>query len=318
GVSYIPHFFLPDFTWTPRGPVFPLATKIPPTPKPSHPLIRRFWGYVHRWLRDFSYFYYCDWVGIEYDNQIIPLPFGLLLKWSDGTRLEEVFATKVCRAAGLPTPKILCYGDHPETPHAPVSILMTRLPGREIGQAYESLRPEAQATALTELKTYLAAIRQWKSPWGDERICSITGGPIRSVRVPNHTIGPCETPQEFHDYLIAPAWKSPGFASQSEYEETIQRALKLQVLQRPGTKFTHGDIKHHNILVDNEGHITGLLDWESAGWYPEFWEYTTAMRFQRKESWWHSFLMELGAKEYQEEMECERALISLTADSWSW
>lgn len=83
---------------------------------------------------------------------MIPLPFGLLLKWSDGTLLEEVLATKVCHAAGLPTPKIINYGDHPETPHAPVSILMTRLPGREIGQVYNSLSPEAKTTALTELR----------------------------------------------------------------------------------------------------------------------------------------------------------------------
>jgi Ser/Thr protein kinase RdoA (MazF antagonist) len=93
---------------------------------------------------------------------------------------------------------------------------------------------------------------------------------------------------------------------------------KLQSLQRPGVKFTHGDIKHHNILVDEEGHITGLLDWESAGWYPEFWEYTTALRFVPKDFWWYEFLMKAGAQQYLEESECEKALASLTADSYSW
>jgi len=39
------------------------------------------------------------------------------------------------------------------------------------------------------------------------------------------------------------------------------------------------DLKHHNFLVDDKSHIICLLDWESAGWYLEFWEYTTAMRF---------------------------------------
>jgi hypothetical protein len=179
------------------------------------------------------------------------------LKWSDGTRLEEVLATEVCRAAGLPTPKIISYGDHPNTPHALVSILMIRLPGRELGQVYESLSPKAKTTALTEFKLYLSTIRGWASPWGDNRVCSITGGAIRSIRVPNHTIGPCETPQEFHEYLLAPARYS---ASEAVNKETLRSARKLQSLQRPGVKFTHGDIKHHNILVDEEGDITGLLD----------------------------------------------------------
>jgi len=140
-----------------------LSSEIPPTPEPSHPLIRRFWGYIHWFLLQFS-IRYCRWVGIPFDNQIVPLPFGLLLKWSDGTRLEEVLATKVYRAAGIPTPKIISYGEHPDMPHAPVSILMTRLPGREIGQAYKSLSPEAQTTALTKFKLYLSTIRGWTSP----------------------------------------------------------------------------------------------------------------------------------------------------------
>jgi len=101
-------------------------------------------------------------------------------------------------------------------------------------------------------------------------------------------------------------------------KETLRSARKLQSLQRPGVKFTHGDIKHHNILVDEEGHITGLLDWESAGWYPEFWEYTTALRFLPKDFWWYEFLIRAGAQRYLEESECEKALTNLTADSYSW
>jgi hypothetical protein len=169
--SWLPRVLQPDFIWAPRT-ARPLSTKISATPKPSHPLTRSFWGYIHTHLKTISY-HYCAWLNHPFDNQIAPLPFGLLLKWSDGTRLEEVLATQVCHTAGLPTPKIICYGDHPETPHAPVSILMTRLPGKEIGQVYESLSVDAKATALAELKTYLATIRAWKSPWGDARICSV-------------------------------------------------------------------------------------------------------------------------------------------------
>lgn len=93
----------------------------------------------------------------------------------------------------------------------------------------------------------------------------------------------------YHKYVslkghrLAPARYSS--TSETANEEKVRSARKLQSLQRPGVKFTHGDIKHHNILVDEDGHITGLLDWESAGWYPEFWEYTTALRFVPKDFW---------------------------------
>ncbi|KKZ63777.1 hypothetical protein EMCG_01881 [[Emmonsia] crescens] len=36
--------------------------------------------------------------------------------------------------------------------------------------------------------------------------------------------------------------------------------------------FAHGDLSPRNILVDEGGHITAVLDWEWAGWFPEYWD----------------------------------------------
>jgi hypothetical protein len=65
-------------------------------------------------------------------------------------------------------------------------------------------------------------------------------------------------------------------------------------------------------------HITGFLDWESAGWYPEYWEYTTALRFIPKDIWWFDFVSRLGGEKYLAELDCERALTSLTSLSYVW
>ena len=43
--------------------------------------------------------------------------------------------------------------------------------------------------------------------------------------------------------------------------------------------FTHGDIGARNIIVDESGHITALLDWESSGWFPDYWEFAQMMKF---------------------------------------
>lgn len=42
--------------------------------------------------------------------------------------------------------------------------------------------------------------------------------------------------------------------------------------------FTHADIAPRNVMVDEQNNITGILDWEWAGWYPEYWEYAQIMR----------------------------------------
>ncbi|KAE8323535.1 kinase-like protein [Aspergillus sergii] len=42
--------------------------------------------------------------------------------------------------------------------------------------------------------------------------------------------------------------------------------------------FTHGDIAHRNIMVDENGNVTGIIDWKYAGWYPDYWEYAQILR----------------------------------------
>ncbi|RHZ49664.1 hypothetical protein CDV55_101169 [Aspergillus turcosus] len=312
-LSLVPACFMPDFTWPDRIP--PVITdQIPATPRPTHPLLRRFWGIIHRYLRRFSD-HYCSWVGATYDNQIAQLPFGLILKWSDGTRVEEVLTMQVARRAGFPVPRVICYGEHPDSPHAPVSILMTRVPGDELGRVYQSLSETDRNSILQQLKGYLEAMRRWESPWGSNRICSLVGTAVRSVRIPNHLAGPFETEQEFNEYLLRPAW-SGGFQSEAEYKHALDRAKKMQEMSHR-IVFTHGDLKHHNIMVQ-DGRITGFLDWESAGWYPDYWDFTTALRFSREDFWWYGFVMELGGDSYLAELDCERALTSLTSASYYW
>ena len=40
--------------------------------------------------------------------------------------------------------------------------------------------------------------------------------------------------------------------------------------------FTHGDLDPRNILVE-DGHVSGIFDWEQSGWYPKYWEYVKTM-----------------------------------------
>ncbi|PLN74798.1 protein kinase-like protein [Aspergillus taichungensis] len=304
---------MPDFTW-PDHISCVVAGQIPETPRATHPQLRRLWGILHKYLRRFSRSY-CSWVGATYDNQIAQLPFGLILKWSDGTRLEEVLTMEVARRAGLPVPRVICYGEHLDSPHAPISILMTRVPGDELGRVYEMLSDTERDSIRMQLKGYLEVMRRWENPWGGNRVCSLLGTAVRSVRIPNHLAGPFESEQELNEYLLRPAWPG-GFPSETAYNNALDRAKKMHSMSHR-IVFTHGDLKHHNILVQN-GQITGFLDWESAGWYPEYWDVTTALGFTQENFWWYDFVMGLGGGQYMAELDCERALTSLTSSSYYW
>jgi|TARA_R110002003_G_scaffold214_40_gene16330 hypothetical protein len=42
---------------------------------------------------------------------------------------------------------------------------------------------------------------------------------------------------------------------------------------------THGDLRPANIIVTAKGpvKVVAIVDWEQAGWYPDYWEYCKAM-----------------------------------------
>lgn len=42
--------------------------------------------------------------------------------------------------------------------------------------------------------------------------------------------------------------------------------------------FTHADIVPRNIMADERNTVTGILDWENAGSYPDYWEYAQILR----------------------------------------
>ncbi|KAK2800118.1 hypothetical protein FQN51_006359 [Onygenales sp. PD_10] len=73
--------------------------------------------------------------------------------------------------------------------------------------------------------------------------------------------GPFDTENGFNDFQAKGADQRPGDSN---------------VIQFPGDNhaihFAHGDLSPRNVMVDEGGHIIGLLDWEWAGWFPEYWE----------------------------------------------
>lgn len=61
-----------------------------------------------------------------------------------------------------------------------------------------------------------------------------------------------------------------------ELDERIPEAARVRLRQRmpaamPYT-FTHGDLTMGNIMVE-DGEVTGIIGWETAGYFPVRWEY---------------------------------------------
>jgi hypothetical protein len=149
---------------------------------------------------------------------------------------------------------------------------------------------ELEELWLFELKECIGAMRQWIPP-NPKGIYSVIGTSLRSTRVHDHIMGPFAAENELHDFLLSPA-SGHAFDTTTEYINALAQANEIRNCPHKIT-FTHGDLKAHTILVGDDGHLSGFLDWESTGWYPEYWDFTTAMRFGR-DSWWFQVASWLG------------------------
>jgi len=87
-----------------------------------------------------------------------------------------------------------------------------------------------------------------------------------------------DTPPYSHIYtdedLRARIYKRYLHFNGRRYEHTLPDMLP----QSSRSVFSHGDIAPRNIMVDEERRITGILDWELSGWFPDYWGYSQMMR----------------------------------------
>jgi len=96
-----------------------------------------------------------------------------------------------------------------------------------------------------------------------------------------------------------------GFDADPNHYAEVSKLIALQDKAWPPPVFTHGDLSSLNILVRGDK-ITGIIDWETAGWYPSYWEYTTASQVSSMNYFWREIDKFLDPMHEELEMETIR------------
>ena len=156
---------------------------------------------------------------------------------------------------------------------------MSTLPGLPLDKAWPLLSAKHQAKVTQQLKNYLEELRGLQQPdpgWIGS--CSHGGAHDDNLRETVQPCGPWKSEKDFNDYLLHHVVKyAPQHALR--YAEPIQ-------FYHHNIVFTHGDLNWDHILVDRDtGDVTGIVDWEMACWFPEYWEYNKAHLGWRYRNW---------------------------------
>ncbi|KAI0633104.1 kinase-like protein [Trametes polyzona] len=286
------------------------------------------------------------------------LPFGLVSKGCMAPRYEADCMRFVAKHTSIPVPHVLDVIEFDRSLFAKYGscglILMTRLDGEPLTRwiSRHVIRAPGQKELLDQLDACLArgdseglvpimaelektphptldvsdagpllqdlrdAFKQLRSipPPASPSICSASGGPLRCIRTGSQEfIGPFNEPQEFKDAIFALA-NSLHFAHRMP---VLRRLAEPVNAKQHRVWFTHADLAARNVLV-KDGRLSGIVDWEFAGWYPEYWELVSMEWQMVREPLAHAFWDAVGLfgpEPYQEELALEWALLCCSGDT---
>ena len=244
------------------------------------------------------------------DWPCFPISKHLIVKTSPFVHLTEAATLQYIAAnTSIPVPRVHCAFVHKNRAY----IVMERIQGVSFAEAWPSLSAAQLATCFKQLRAMLDELRALPHP-PDVGIQSCTGGSLRDSRIPRSCprFGPFANAQTFHLWLRHglrpeehPERDNPG----DQDWQDIKTMAARQDGRWPEPVFTHGDLGPFNVLV-HAGQVVGIIDWEFAGWYPTYWEYTAAWYGNRTRQAWQDVLTEF-LDAYPEDLEME-----ITRQKW--
>nr|POF06968.1 hypothetical protein CFP56_31592 [Quercus suber] len=186
-------------------------------------------------------------------------------------RLEEAQTLRAIRLAfpngEIPVPEVFGWRQHEGNNF----IYMQLIQGQTLREAWSSLSQTNREAICVQLSDVVRSLQRLTHDRPGLLIGSINGGSVqdRFFKL-DFEKGPFLDIQSFNDWTLAAATRHipPPVDVDGLYRDLLPDSGNVY--------FTHGDLTLGNIIIsDTSGSwkIESIIDWEQAGWYPEYWEY---------------------------------------------
>ncbi|KAB8206048.1 kinase-like domain-containing protein [Aspergillus parasiticus] len=149
-------------------------------------------------------------------------------------------------------------------------LLTKRIQGRPLSEAWPTMSETDKERVAKQTAEYVTQLRELQS----SKLESLGGQQLYSAFLFPNGYGIGHGPFSSDDELWAEMSLSLSL-SLSNVPEEIRSQLRQRMPSAAPYTFTHGDFTNVNIMVHN-GNLSGILDWESSGYFPVWWELTAA------------------------------------------
>ena len=240
--------------------------------------------------------------GRKLSPNVVKLAPNLVIKFGRTITLAEANAMKfVADNTSLPVPRLI---DTFMSKNGVRFIVMQHVRGKPLSQVWHKLSPQDKTAILLDLRHYIEELRQVPPPQLSV-VGSVDYTACTDDRIAPESFGPFENHEAFHQFL---RW---GVTEEHPSIPALTRIAQTHKTYRHRTVLTHGDLAPQNIIV-REGKIVGIIDWETAGWFPEYWEYTQAWESAWRWKEWRARLGEF-LDVYEAELNTEQMRIRISS-----
>ncbi|WEW59036.1 hypothetical protein PRK78_004504 [Emydomyces testavorans] len=169
------------------------------------------------------------------------------------------------------------------------AIVMDYMPGIPLEEAWKSFSHDQKIAVTREIGAYVSQLRCLKGSY----IGGVNRGKVTVGRHDRVYGGPFENEKLFNEFLRSMIVKGAP--------STLRHYAGACLKEDHEIVFTHADLAPRNILVDEHGRVSAILDWEDAGWYPEYWEHYRALRDLRPMPDWPEYFHYMLPQSYEAE-----------------
>ncbi|KAF8803983.1 kinase-like protein [Phlegmacium glaucopus] len=216
-------------------------------------------------------------------RMIVQLKDNIVVKFGPNIQEEHSMLHYVAHHTSIPVPQSLGFVVIGDTSY----MFTTFIPGETLERRWPTLTKDQKTFVCSRLNDIMSELRHVahsaSTPLGSLSVPHVCKDMRMTLSVSSPDLSAVS---QFHDFLVSRPFRGVSMGYLRWLRSLLRDDYRITL--------THGDFHPRNVMVVDEPNgdicVSGIIDWEMGGWYPEYWEMYKALNTRSgndESDWWN-------------------------------